>query len=80
MERFNKLYEIKYSEVKPDGWLKDTLVEAKNGMPGNLHNIGYPFDTKCWEYKSLTDGGWSKQNRTDFAERICFQSIVKALR
>lgn len=29
-------------------------------MPGNLHNIGYPFDTKCWEYKSLTDGGWSK--------------------
>lgn len=60
MRNFNKLHEIKYSEVKPSGWLKDTLLEAKKGMPGNLHNIGYPFDTKCWEYKSLTDGGWSK--------------------
>ena len=57
---FNKLHEIRYAEVKPTGWLKDTLLEAKKGMPGNLHNIGYPFDTKCWEYKSLTDGGWSK--------------------
>lgn len=60
MKNFNKLQEIRYSDVKPGGWLKDTLLEAKEGMPGNLHNIGYPFDTKCWEYKSLTDGGWSK--------------------
>lgn len=60
MNNFNKLHEIKYLDVKPNGWLKDTLLEAKKGMPGNLHNIGYPFDTKCWEYKSLTDGGWSK--------------------
>lgn len=60
MKNFNILHEIRYSEVRPNGWLKDTLLEAKKGMPGNLHYIGYPFDTKCWEYKSLTDGGWSK--------------------
>lgn len=57
---FSRLHEIRYADVKPDGWLKDTLSEAKKGMPGHLHEIGYPFDTRCWEYKSLTDGGWSK--------------------
>lgn len=60
MKNFNRLHEIRYSEVKPSGWLKDTLLEAKKGMPGHLHEIGYPFDTECWKYKSLTDGGWSK--------------------
>ncbi len=60
MKKYSKLHEIRYSQVKPDGWLKAALVEEKNGMPGHLHEIGYPFDTECWKYKSLTDGGWSK--------------------
>ncbi len=60
IKKYSKLQEIRYSQVKPDGWLKAALVEEKNGMPGNLDQIGYPFDTNCWEYKSLTEGGWAQ--------------------
>lgn len=60
MMNYQKLHEIKYADVKPEGWLKSTLMEAKKGMPGHLHEIGYPFDTECWKYKSLTSGGWSE--------------------
>lgn len=60
MKTFDKLHEIRYSQVKPRGWLRETLAEEKSGMPGHLHEIGYPFDTECWKYKSLTEGGWSK--------------------
>lgn len=60
MKKYSKLGEIRYSQVKPLGWLKETLKAEKNGMPGNLDKIGYPFDTNCWEYKSLSDGGWEQ--------------------
>lgn len=58
MQTFNKLYEISYSEVKPKGWLRRALEAEKNGVPGNLDRIGYPFNTKCWEKKTLTEGGY----------------------
>lgn len=59
MKNYNRLQEIRYSEVTPEGWLRDTLTAQKEGMPGNLHHIGYPFDRGCWKDKSLTEGGWS---------------------
>ena len=60
MKKYSKLSEIRYEKVKPSGWLLKTLEAEKNGMPGNLDKIGYPFDTNCWEYKSLADGGWEQ--------------------
>lgn len=56
MKTFGKLHEIRYSQVKPGGWLKQALLEEKRGMPGNLDRIGYPFSTGFWKYKSLKEG------------------------
>ncbi len=60
MEKYSQLYEARYSRIKPGGWLREILLAEKNGMPGNLDKIGYPFDTRCWEFKSLADGGWEQ--------------------
>lgn len=60
MKNFAKLHEIRLSGVKPLGWLRGFLEGEKTGMPGNLHRIGYPFDTGCWKYKSLADNGYEQ--------------------
>lgn len=52
---YGKLHEIMYCHVKPTGWLREVLVSEKNGMPGHLNELGYPFDTECWKYKSMTE-------------------------
>ena len=60
MKTYNKLQEIRFSEIIPKGWLREFLSAEKNGMPGNLHKIGYPFNTNCWSYKSMASGGWEE--------------------
>ena len=60
MRNYNKLNEIRFSEITPRGWQREFLNAEKNGMPGNLHKIGYPFDTNCWQYKSMASGGWEE--------------------
>ena len=57
MKKYSKLQEIRYSQVKPCGWLKNVLIEQKKGMPGNLDIIGYPFNTSCWEHRHMTVNG-----------------------
>lgn len=39
------------------GWMHTFLEKQVTGMPGNLQNIGYPFDEPCWSSRSLTEGG-----------------------
>lgn len=58
MNSYYKLREISYAEVKPKGWIRNALQAEKMGVPSNLNRIGYPFDSKCWEKKSLTEGGY----------------------
>lgn len=60
MKTHAKLNEIRLHEVKPAGWLKKTLECEKNGITGHLHEIGYPYDTNCWQYKSLAEGGYAQ--------------------
>jgi len=60
MQTFHKLREICIRDVKPRGWLKEFLVCQKEGMPGHLHEIGYPYDRFCWQYRTLTDGGYAQ--------------------
>ncbi len=60
MQKYSVFNEIKLSQIKPDGWLKKYLEDAKNGLPGHLHEIGYPFNTNCWSKKSLADGGFDQ--------------------
>lgn len=58
MKKYNQLSEVGLSHIRPEGWLKDFLKGQADGVPGNLHRIGYPFDRECWQYRSLVDGGY----------------------
>lgn len=60
MKKYGKMEEVKIAEITPNGWLRETLIAEKNGITGNLHKIGYPFNTECWKYKSLADGGYDE--------------------
>ena len=60
MKKYSKLNEIRFNQVKPSGWINEFLQCEADGMPGHLHEIGYPFDRFCWQYKSLTDGGYAQ--------------------
>lgn len=59
MKKYSKFNEVRLKDIKPMGWLKDTLQCEKDGMPGHLHEIGYPYDRECWKYKSLAEGGYA---------------------
>ncbi len=58
MKTYEKLREIKASQISPKGWLYDFLEAEGKGMPGNLHKIGYPYDRFCWQFRTLADGGY----------------------
>ena len=60
MEKFSAFDEIKISQIKPEGWPAGYLKAAKDGLPGHLHEIGYPFNTNCWSLKTLADGGYAQ--------------------
>ncbi len=52
MKKYSKFNEVKFKHIHPAGWLKKTLEKELCGMVGNLHEIGYPFNTHCWQYKN----------------------------
>ena len=47
-------------KVRPEGILREVLLAQKNGMPGHLDEIGYPYQEHCWGLKRLTDGGYQE--------------------
>ncbi len=58
MQKYSKFQEAKASQITPNGWLHNFLVNEGKGMPGNLHKIGYPYDKFCWQYRTMTEGGY----------------------
>ncbi len=59
MKKWNELQKVCITEIKPGGWMKEFLKGQAEGMPGNLDKIGYPFDKACWQYRSLSAGGYA---------------------
>lgn len=57
MKTYNTLNEVRLSQVRPEGWLKTMLEKERDGFPGHLDEIGYPFNRACWQLKSMADGG-----------------------
>lgn len=50
---FGKFQSIPAGSIKPKGWLKQYLVNQKNGLTGHLENAGYPFNTEGWAADSI---------------------------
>jgi len=59
-EYYGKMKECRLGQSIPNGWLRELLICQRDGMPGHLDEIGYPFDTSCWGFRSLTDGGYEE--------------------
>ncbi len=60
MKKYSAMNEIRFSQVKPCGWLREMLEKERDGFPGHLDEIGYPFNLPCWTLKSLADGGFEQ--------------------
>lgn len=55
MEYYGKLSEARYSAITPRGYLKALLEKEKNGIPGHLDEIGYPFEFPYWAHRVRED-------------------------
>jgi hypothetical protein len=43
--------ELKFSEIKARGWVKEYLKTQSKGLTGNIGKVGAPFSLACWEQK-----------------------------
>lgn len=60
MKTYGAMRAVRLSQVRPEGWLKTMLEKAREGFPGHLDEIGYPFNLPCWTLKSMADGGFEQ--------------------
>lgn len=47
--------EIPITDIRPEGWLRQYLVNQRNGLTGHLENAGYPFNTVGWAADRIPD-------------------------
>lgn len=69
MKYYGKLTEARYSAVTPKGYLKSMLEMEKNGIPGHLNEIGYPFEFPYWAHRVREDkpaGSWWPYEQTGY--------------
>lgn len=52
---YAKFYELPINSIKPQGWLKQFLINQSNGLTGHLENAGYPFTSQYWGADTNTD-------------------------
>lgn len=45
---YARLSEAPIVAIRPEGWLRQYLVNQRDGLTGHLENAGYPFDTVGW--------------------------------
>ncbi|MEP7278606.1 MAG: beta-L-arabinofuranosidase domain-containing protein [Bacteroidota bacterium] len=50
---YGKFKSIPANAITPKGWLKQYLVNQRNGLTGHLENAGYPFNTVGWAADSI---------------------------
>ncbi len=51
---FGQFKSLPANTITPKGWLRQYLVNQRNGLTGHLENAGYPFNTKGWAADSIT--------------------------
>lgn len=57
--------ELPYTDIHPDGWLKETLVRQRDGLVLNRAASGYPFNTNLWIGK-LPQPAWQGYEQTAY--------------
>ncbi|MBO4947081.1 MAG: hypothetical protein J6C88_06015, partial [Lachnospiraceae bacterium] len=60
IQTWHRWKECRITAVHPEGILREVLLAERNGMPGHLDELGYPYSEYCWGIKSLTDGGYQE--------------------
>lgn len=48
VDRFGSFEELPLTAIEPRGWLRQYLVNQRDGLTGHLETAGYPFDTIGW--------------------------------
>ena len=43
-----KFNEVPLANIEPSGWLRNYLINQRNGLTGHLDEIGYPFSNDFW--------------------------------
>ncbi len=61
-----KFYQLSIHEIKPKGWLKQYLINQKNGLTGHLEEAGYPFDSAGWAQKVVDSSSWWPYEQTGY--------------
>jgi hypothetical protein len=51
---YGRFKSIPANAITPKGWLKQYLLNQRNGLTGHLENAGYPFNTQGWAADSIT--------------------------
>jgi len=68
--RYSRLQELPLSAFKPEGWLRQFLVNQRNGLTGHLEAAHHPFDKSFWfgeDYLSTdTDHSWVPYEQTAY--------------
>jgi hypothetical protein len=52
---FGVFNSIPANAISPKGWLKQYLINQRNGLTGHLENAGYPFNTVGWAADTIPD-------------------------
>jgi hypothetical protein len=50
---YGQFKSIPANAITPKGWLRQYLVNQRNGLTGHLENAGYPFNTIGWAADSI---------------------------
>ena len=50
---YGQFQSIPANAISPKGWLKQYLINQRNGLTGHLENAGYPFNTVGWAADSI---------------------------
>src|SRR5271157_756369 len=50
---YGKFKSIPANAITPQGWLKQYLINQRNGLTGHLEKAGYPFNTVGWAADSI---------------------------
>ena len=51
---YGRFKSLPANAITPKGWLKQYLINQRNGLTGHLEDAGYPFNTVGWAADSIT--------------------------